>query len=631
MIPAKPDGQRNFDSERKETIMNHDVIQIVDLYPRHGGDHEPEPTAKVDADEEAKSLSTLVLPLGRDARKIVIVGKDDERRLLAFQRAGYETHSMNGNRPTELRRFIREMTAQIKQTQPKQTVLVSDDPEFVFFCEAVAPLTNLHVWANSATVPHELMEPSYNFRALEELLPDRKILRIDVRVDLENIFIGLVKRGWKPNMREMIDAIRASLADLGKIVTITGYADWDELNRHHGGPNVNWQRELALADGESRYVVNVHGKNTADMKIADDIRTLLEHEPAKGAGIDVLALATMDRDFRTVVDTMVRRGKRVVILGLEGGISRGLQGSGAELLYLDKHLRIAQPDGSGSEHAAATSASVKDVAFAMRIAAWLRANRWPFVYRDRLEQQFGDHEGLRKLIADNWLSATHNSPVDSEGQPRMLQVNPNHSTAGAAAQMAQWIPDRVDYCLHKRGMPHVDTNFLAQGMARDNKLQNMGIGQNRVAAENWLNAAAAAGLVVAVQQEHPLNASKLITTWRLPAQSPPTQEPAQDPVQGHEPSETSPASAGAPTGPTTTSALLRQGLTEGLSDSELTRLTYDYFRPVYQEVDGAPKFARIQALLDYVDRTDQSEQLLSAIRTINPALSLVPESLPLAA
>jgi hypothetical protein len=627
MILANLTGNENLDQRKETTMFKHDVIQIVDLYPRHGGDHEP--TAKVDADEEAKSLSTLVLPLGRDARKIVIVGKNDERRLLAFQRAGYETHSMNGNRPTELRQFIRQMTAQIKQTEPKHTVLVSDDPEFVFFCEAVAPHTNLNVWANSATVPHELMEPNYNFRALEELLPDLKILRIDVRVDLENIFIGLVKRGWKPNMPEMIDAIRAALADLGEIVTITGYADWDELNRHHGGPSVNWQRELALAKGESRYVVNQHGKNTADMKIADDIRTLLEHEPTKGPGIDVLALATMDRDFRTVVETTLRRGKRVVILGLEGGFSRDLQGLGAELRCLDKHLRLAQPDGADLQQAA--SASIQDVAYAMRIAAWLRANRWKFVYRDRLEQQFSDHEGLRKLIADNWLSATHNSAVDAEGQPRMLQVNPNHTTASAAGYLAQWIPDRIDYCLRQRGMPHVDTNFLAQGMTRDNVLNKMGIGQNRVAAENWLNAAAAAGLVVAVQQEHPLNASKLITTWRLPAQSPPTQEPAQDPVQEPEQSEPPPASAGAPTGPTTTSAHLRQGLTEGLSDSELTRLTYDYFRPVYQEVEGAPKFARIQALLDYVDRTDQSEQLVTAIRTINPALSLAPESLPLAA
>lgn len=154
-------------------MYTHDIIQIVDAYPsNHQGRKQ---TMSLDPDAEAQSLSMLVKPLGRDARKIAIVAKDDERRLLAYQRAGYEIHPVNGERPMELRQFIRHMITQIKYAAPKRIVLVSDDPEFVHLCEAVAPHTKLAVWANSTTVPSELTDSSYGYQPLEELLPNLKL------------------------------------------------------------------------------------------------------------------------------------------------------------------------------------------------------------------------------------------------------------------------------------------------------------------------------------------------------------------------------------------------------------------------------------------------------------------------
>src|SRR5205814_5713671 len=130
--------------------MTHDVIQIVDTFPREIEGHRR--TLKNDPDREAEGLSNLAKLLGRNPRKIAIVSKDDESRLLAYQREDYEIIKINGNRDTELRRFIRDMTAQIKLAAPKHTVLVSDDPEFVFLCEAAAPHTDLAVWAESGIV-----------------------------------------------------------------------------------------------------------------------------------------------------------------------------------------------------------------------------------------------------------------------------------------------------------------------------------------------------------------------------------------------------------------------------------------------------------------------------------------------
>jgi hypothetical protein len=155
-------------------------------------------------------------------------------------------------------------------------------------------------------------------------------------------------------------------------------------------------------------------------------------------------------------------------------------------------------------------------------------------------------------------------------------------------------------------MPHVDSNFLATGMARDTALAEMNVGQSRSDAESWLYAAAAAGLVAVHQQPHPQQPSKLITTWRLP--DPPAGVLESEPAADARKSSASPASSH-----------LRDVLTNKLNDGELTRLMFDYFRPVYREVEGAAKFERIQALLDYVERGGQHNDLLSAIWTINPA------------
>jgi uncharacterized LabA/DUF88 family protein len=582
-----------------------DVVQIVDLYARYYKEREQK-TTKIDPNAEAKSLSQTIVALGRNSDKIAIIAKDDDRRLNAYEQAGYKIQPMNGNRRDEVRHFIRQMTTQIKQTKPKYLVLVTDDPDFVHLCDDAASITELAVWTSSDPAPRELMDKNYGWRPLEDLLPDLKISRIDVRLDLENIFIGLVQRGWCPNLQELIEAIRLAVDGLGEVVTITGYADFDELDRHHGGPNINWQRAFTLAGGESRYVVNQRGKNTADMKIADDIRTLVERDHSAGTAIDIICLATMDRDFRPIADTVRRHGKKVVVLGLKGGLSHELERAASEVRYLDDFLKFSLPDQPDSVLTKPPQPSQREeAALMMRISVWMRRNHWRWVYRDRLDREFGGAtETLRKLIADGWLTSSPNGSVDAQGQARMLEPNPKNSASMTAHYLASWIPARLDYCL--RQMPYVDSNFLATGMARDKTLAQMGVGQTRIEVENWLDAAVSAGIVVAKKQPHPRTPTKLITTWLLPeCSTPPVDKDVQTKKMDYQ----------------LTSSYLRQLLTQGLSDTDLTKLLFDNFLEVYRDVEGAPKVTRIQALLDYVERCNLNDKLMAAIHEVNPTLS----------
>jgi hypothetical protein len=70
--------------------------------------------------------------------------------------------------------------------------------------------------------------------------------------------------------------------------------------------------------------------------------------------------------------------------------------------------------------------------------------------------------------------------------------------------------------LLEKGMPYVDTNYLARGMLKDSSLQQMNIGQTAEDALWWLETASAAGLLVKRSQPHPRKSSVIILQWFLP-------------------------------------------------------------------------------------------------------------------
>jgi len=291
----------------------HDAILVVDQYQRY---HEAvQRVHKLDPIREAQGLSILIKLLGRHNRRIAIVSQTDEQGCVAYQSTGFEVIAVNGNRPSELRRFISWIDHSLDRTPPKHLVVVTTDLAFDLLLDRVVRTneTHLAVWAPAATVPVELTLPEYNYRPLEELLPDIKIPRIDIRLDYENLHIGLAKQGWSPDPRVLIEAIKTEVADLGEVVAIIAYADWSTLGR---GSGRDFQRELELIGVRTRYQINMNGKNSADMEIENDIRTLVEKDPGAPDNVDAIVLGTCDRDFRPTVETANARGKQLVILSL---------------------------------------------------------------------------------------------------------------------------------------------------------------------------------------------------------------------------------------------------------------------------------------------------------------------------
>ncbi len=467
---------------------------------------------KIDPYREAASFGMLVRGLGPKHQLIALVSEDDEEGLEAYHEAGFRTTSVNDDRSAKVRTLISEMQDQLDNQAPKHMVVSTTDAQFSLLCDRAAKKTDLQVWASCTAVPAELTRAHYNYRPLEEILPDIKVPRVDVRLDYENLQIGLEKRGWTSNPKALIDAVKAAIADLGEVVNIVAYADWDLLSK---SASHNIQRELARIGVETRYQINMRGKNSADMKMADDIRTVVERRPEASDAVDVIVLGTCDRDFRPTVEAAKARSKKLVIVALAGAVSQELRhAAGDEVRYLDSRLNLPTTlpqDSKGpmpwDEHAL----------LGMKLGLWLHDRRWKWARADVLTEALAavsePERRLERAIADKVLMRRSNG---HQGESETLMLNGEHPLVQTIRRLIWWVPGRLDYCLNEKGMPYVDSNFLARGMTMDAKFAQLGVGQDRREAEGWLDLVAEAGLIVKRFQPHPKTPANIISTWWLP-------------------------------------------------------------------------------------------------------------------
>jgi hypothetical protein len=375
----------------------------------------------------------------------------------------------------------------------------------------------------------------------EKLAAIFRVAKVDVRLDYENLHIGLKRRGLKITPKALIGAIRAAVADLGSIVTLVAYADWGKLSR---GAGLDIQRALARLDVETRYQLNMHGKNSADMKIADDVRTLIEKDPTALDAVDVIVLGTGDRDFRPTIETAKQRGKKVVILALRHSISPVL-GRLAEVRFLEfgakptsGHRPVHRGPKPWDEHAE----------LILRVQVWLNRQGWKWARTDHLTEAVASDpvnlDRLQRAIQAQLLvrrSRLVSNKHGAQEQVETLAPNLGHPLVQAVRHWVEWLPDQITTGLQKKGWSYVDSNALAQAMSKDDVFRCLGVGQTRREAEGWFDLAAAVGIVVKKTQPHRITPTNIVTTWWLPESSTPVAdkpgenegEPASEASRSH--------------------------------------------------------------------------------------------------
>ncbi|MBN1921647.1 MAG: NYN domain-containing protein [Anaerolineae bacterium] len=468
-----------------------EVVAVVDRYQLYEQNHHAR--CKATPQREAQTFKLLVGVFGQQKRLVAIVHEDDAEAIQAYGNSGYEVHTMNGDRPQALPQFL---AAESRLLAPKHLVVVSDEAAFGDLCTQAAQCkTHVMIWSPSGQPAETLTNSQFETRALDELWPQEYLATgpAFVWLDIENLLIGLKQQGLIFTIADFVSALKTEISDLGEITGIVAYGDYGLLRESFG---FDVQRELEQRGVRTRYQMNLHGKNSADMEIASDIHTYLEHQ----SNMETVVIGTGDRDFRPAVDTAHAKGKRVVLLALKDSLSRELQRAADEVRYLDKRFVIASLPVKANSHETGRI-------FLLRFIAFLKQQQRQWVNRDHLPADLATMHLLAQAIQDGLLLEQHNNGVSR------ISLNVAHPLVHAAEYAAWWIPQRVAYLIQEKGMPYVDTSFLAKGMQMDQKCRELGIGQDRAAAAQWLDVAAAAGLVLKARQRHPNTPDKMLDIW----------------------------------------------------------------------------------------------------------------------
>ncbi len=134
---------------------------------------------------------------------------------------------------------------------------------------------------------------------------------VAVFVDLDNVAIGASEANIKFDVQLLLTHIQKETD--GRIVLRKAYADWRQ-HRH-------LPKALAAAGFELHTTVNFMDKNLADMQmVVDAMETLVD-----GQHFSTYVLVTGDRDFMPLVQTLRKRGKQVIGIGIRHTSSGTLQ------------------------------------------------------------------------------------------------------------------------------------------------------------------------------------------------------------------------------------------------------------------------------------------------------------------
>jgi hypothetical protein len=362
------------------------------------------------------------------------------------------------------------------------------------------------------------------FQPLETLL-GIQTKNVAVYIDFENIAISLNEQGYVVNLDHLISRFISRAKAYGQLVKISAYAPWGQ--RGTLPPLLdNMGREIA-DDAPSRLmlanidpVFTLPGKNSADIRIARDVIT----DTGYPEGGDVIILASGDRDFNDVLNTVVQRGKTVILWGVRGSTSRQLEKHAAvtveyieEFTDLPTHQSLSESPLQESEAETFIPSQWSSVAVQFdRLAEYLGDSEAVTV--PRLITQLVDvgtvvSEARGSDLVSQAISLGILKTLDNQGA---IAINNAHPVVEKTRIILDTIWRRVANTLKVRGWAYVNYGFLLNGLSQERELMRPGMNEDDQWRSHWIDALVREKVLKRELVPHRHNPDDLVPVIRLP-------------------------------------------------------------------------------------------------------------------
>ncbi|MDZ4671475.1 MAG: NYN domain-containing protein [Phototrophicales bacterium] len=412
-----------------------------------------------------------------------------------FKAAGYETFDIPHREALADALIIHYFTYDPDPVD--ELIIATTSPDLFPVIRRVKTIhnTRARLWGTVDVLQGTVYEREVIFQPLESL-PGIKTKNVAVYIDFENISISLNEQGFVVNLDHLIDRFLTRARAYGQLVKMAAYAPWGQ--RGTLPPLVDANGREITEDAASRLalanidpVFNLPGKNSADVRIARDVLSDAGHHDAA----DVYILASGDRDFNDVLNTLVKQSSSVVVWGVRGSTSRMLENNAALTVeYIEDFTDL-------QTHQSLSNASPTDDNFvAFTPSQWTSI----IIQFDRLTvESDSESVSIRQLVEQlQVVGAAASRPrgedfvsqalslgilkaVSTRGQ---VMVNPNHPIVEKTRIIIDRIVRRVENTLQVRGWEYVNYGFLLKGLAMDTELDRPGCNMDDQWRSHWIDA-----------------------------------------------------------------------------------------------------------------------------------------------
>lgn len=353
----------------------------------------------------------------------------------------------------------------------------------------------IRVWGAEDILKGTPFEHEVIFQPIQNLL-GIQTKNVAVYIDFENIAISLNEQSFIVDLDHLISSFVKQARAHGQVIKMSAYAPWGQRGSlpplvDASGREISDEAPSRLALANIDPVFNLPGKNSADMRIARDVITDAGHLEAA----DVYIMASGDRDFNDVLNTLAARGKQVIVWGVRGATSRQIENNPSVTVEFIDDFTNLQPHGSLGK-----SSMAEEQTEAFTPSQWSSV----VVQFDRVAQDIkADTITIAQLIEQLQLVGAVISKergddlvqqaislglvkqVNASGQ---IQLNPLHPIVEKTRVIRDRIVLRVANTLQVRGWEYVNYGFLLKGLAMDREMTRPGLNLDDQWRSHWIDA-----------------------------------------------------------------------------------------------------------------------------------------------